>query len=289
MLFSQLIDPTQLFANLKLPQALTNCFEASLFFVSGFVVANIVGSIVAKITLKRASAHHSMLLKRVVYYFVVLLFIMLSLKTLGVEVGTLLGAAGIGAVAISFASQTGMSNIISGIFLIIEKPFVVGDFIVINDTIGEILSIELLSINIRTRDNTLVRIPNELLLKSQFQNLSRFPIRRLDLTFRFSFDEDIDLIKKILFEAAQNNPLSLESPLPEFFFLEFGESGISIQFSIYARQTNYTELKTNIQLEIQKAFKAHHIVIPFYYQTIAHDFLMDEVKPRTNPTQTDSL
>src|SRR5258708_7248345 len=124
MLFPNPDDLSALILNFKPTGPIANILYAAIYFVSGFIVASISGAIVAKITTRHASAHHAMLFRRIVYYLIVVLFIMLALKTLGVEVVTLLGAAGIGAVAISFASQTGMSNVISGIFLIIEKPFI---------------------------------------------------------------------------------------------------------------------------------------------------------------------
>ena len=76
------------------------------------------------------------------------------------------GTAGIAGIAIGFASQTSVSNIISGIFLISERPFSVGDQIQVGTTKGIILSIDLLSVKLRTFENQLIRIPNESLIKS---------------------------------------------------------------------------------------------------------------------------
>ena len=81
-----------------------------------------------------------------------------------------------------FASQTSVSNIISGIFLISEQPFQVGDLIKVGETKGVVLSIDLLSIKLRTFDNQLVRIPNENLIKNELSNITRFPIRIVEKT-----------------------------------------------------------------------------------------------------------
>jgi small-conductance mechanosensitive channel len=95
--------------------------------------------------------------------------------------GILLGTAGILTVALAFASQTSMSNVISGLFLIADNPFQVGDILQVGTTVGVVLEIGLLSVNLRKFDNTFVRPPNELLIKQEFWNLTKYPIRRLDL------------------------------------------------------------------------------------------------------------
>jgi len=251
---------------IEIGKLLPNIMYVILCLIIGYPSSKLAGVLAANAAAKHMSPHHAMIIRRAVFYLVFLMFFILILWILGLDPKALLGAGGIVAAALAFASTTGMSNMISGFFLIFEKPFIVGDYIVVSEMTGEILSIDLLSINIRTRDNTLVRIPNELLLKSQFQNLSRFPIRRIDLIFRFWFHEDLQHIKTILLSSAERNPLCLQSPPPEFYVLEFGESGINVQFSVWAKLESYADLKTNMQIDIQKAFKKHNIEIPFYYQ-----------------------
>jgi len=105
--------------------------------------------------------------------------------------GLLLGAAGILTVAPGFASQTSASNLVSGLFMIAEHPFGVGDTIRLGSIAGEVPSIDLLSVNLRTPDNLYVRIPNETMIKSEITNLTRFPIRRLDLEIGVAYKENL--------------------------------------------------------------------------------------------------
>lgn len=215
---------------------------------------------------KHVSAHHSQLLRRIIFYIGVILSTIIPLKYSGIDVNGLLNIAGVAAAilttAVAFASQTTISNFLSGVFLLAEKPFEVGDYVTINDTLGEVLSIDLLSVKIRTKDNILVRIPNEQLLKSQFKNTTRFPIRRCDVKLRVSFTEDLQKLKKILMEVAKQNSLCLVSPPPDLSFIEFGESTILLQFSVWAKQPAFSSLQTNIQMEIQAALYTHDIKLP---------------------------
>ena len=121
------------------------------------------------------------LVRRVLFWLVFSLFCVSALREAGFKLSVLLGAAGILSVAVGFASQTSASNFISGLFLTLERPFSVGDVIRVGTTTGEVLSIDLLSVKLRTYDNLMVRIPNETLIKSEMTTLTRFPIRRYDL------------------------------------------------------------------------------------------------------------
>jgi small-conductance mechanosensitive channel len=194
---------------------------------------------------------------------VLALFVASAIEQLGFHISALLGAAGILTVAIGIASQTSMSNVVSGLFMIGEKPFEVGHQIKIADVQGEVLAIDLLSVRIRTQDNTMVRIPNELLIKSSIINLSYYPIRRADLKIGVSYSADLEKVKEVLFDVATKNPLSLTDPKPLFQILEFGDSSINIQFSVWSSRPHFVELKNTVQAEIKKAFDKQGIEMPY--------------------------
>lgn len=156
----------------------------------------------------------------------------------------MLGAAGVLTVAIGFASQTAASNFVSGLFLVVENPFSVGDVIRVDDTTGEVLSIDWLSVELRTFDNLLVRIPNETLVKSKLTNLNRFPIRRADLRVGVAYKEDLARVQEVLLDLADRNPLSLEEPAPLVILLGFGDSSVDIQFSVWGARENFLGLRT---------------------------------------------
>lgn len=236
-----------------------------LYFFIGLIITLIARWFVGKVAERNISMHHSLLFRRITFYIGLTLSLIFPLKASGIDVTAILGAAGILTAAVAFASQTSISNFLSGVFLEAEKPFVIGDYVYINDVLGEVLSIDLLSVKIRTKDNLLVRIPNESLLKSQFRNMSRFPIRRFDIKLRLAFDENLEKINKILLDTAAKNPLCLVSPAPEVSFVEFGDSGIVLQFSVWGKQTTYSTLQTSIQTQMQATFINEKIQLPLSY------------------------
>jgi small-conductance mechanosensitive channel len=237
--------------------------QAVVVMGAGIIVAKIASTATRRIATKHLSSHHAQLTRRVIFYTILVLFAIMALRQLGFDLSVLLGAAGIFSVAIGFASQTAASNLISGLFLIGEKPFSVKDIVKIGNTTGEVLSIDLLSIKLRTFDNLFVRIPNETVMKAEVTTLTRFPIRRLDLKIGVAYKEDISRVRNELMRIATHNPLCLDEPEPLFIFLGFGASSLDIQFSVWAARENFLQLMNSIQEEIKTAFDASGIEIPF--------------------------
>lgn len=249
-------------------EQLGHLLKAAILLLSGFLVASMASRAVNRFFSKNFSQHHIVLFKRLVYWLILALFVASALKQLGFSLSVLLGAAGVLSVALGFASQTSASNLISGLFLIGEKPFQLGDTIKVGTTTGEVLSIDLLSVKLRTFDNLFVRIPNETLIKSEVTNLTRFPIRRFDLLLGVAYKEQIATVRQVLMDVADKNPLCLDEPAPMFLFLGFGDSALNIQFSVWSKRENFRDLRNSLQEEVKLAFDRAGIDIPFPQRTV---------------------
>lgn len=191
-----------------------------------------------------------------------------ALSELGMSLSVLLGAAGVLSVALGFAAQTSVSNVISGLFLMGEGPFKVGDIVTVEGETGEVMSIDFLSVKLRTFDNRLVRIPNEAILKSKVINVTKFPIRRYDLKVGVAFDEDLEKVKDVLGAVAESNPLCLEEPEPLFIVVGFGDSSMQLQFSVWAASENFLEMRNTMHDHVIEAFAEHQIEIPVPHRKI---------------------
>jgi small-conductance mechanosensitive channel len=259
---------TSLFEQLAANEQIAAGVRAAVKVAVGFVVARLGSHAVSRLFSTQTSAHQEILARRITFYVTFGLFVASALSELGFDLGILLGAAGILTVAIGFASQTSASNVISGLFLLGEKPFAVGDVIRVGSTTGEVLSVDLLSVKLRTFDNLFVRLPNETMIKSEIVNLQRFPIRRYDLQVGVAYKEDMRAVRDALAEVAEQNPLCLEEPAPMILFQGYGESSLNFQFSVWASQENYIEVRNAIPAEVKEAFDAHDIEIPFPHRTL---------------------
>ncbi len=237
--------------------------QALLILLIGLTVARLVARMVSRGLAKRLGIHQSTLVQRVVFYLLAGLIVASALHQMGFKLGVLLGAAGILTVAIGFASQTSASNLISGLFLLAERPFQIGDVIRVADNTGEVLAVDLLSVKLRTFDNLFVRIPNETIIKSQVTNFSRFPIRRYDLQLGVAYKENLTRVRQVLLEVADRNHLCLEEPKPLVIFQAFGTSSVDLQLSVWVRRENFLDLRNSIPDEVKAAFDLQGIEIPF--------------------------
>jgi small-conductance mechanosensitive channel len=250
---------------------------AALFSTSGirqFIIGLAIGagvlvlSRLLKIALglflkRRVPARASLWAGKTVSYLGFAVAILVLLDVAGIDIRALLGAAGIAGIAVGFAAQTSIANIISGLFLLSEKSFAVGDVIKSGDATGIVMSIDLLSVKLRTFDNQQMRLPNESLIKNVLVNLSRFPLRRLNLTLTVGHGQDLEELRDILKEAAAGIKEILIEPEPFFMVEEFKEEGVSILFGLWMKQDDMVKVKNAMAIAIQRAFGARGVAYPF--------------------------
>lgn len=224
--------------------------------------------IVKRSIAQRLSKQSKMIINRIIVYSGYVLLILMILRELKFDVTALFGAAGVVGLIIGVASQTSIGNIISGFFLVSEKSFELGDIVRIGDKQGVVYSIDLLSIKIRTFDNLMLRIPNQTVISNELINVTRFPIRRLDLTIGVAYKEDLRKVFKILEEVARQNPLCLEEPEPVIMIQEYGASSIDFFFAVWFEKQNFRDVKNSILIEVKEAFDREGIEIPFPHLSI---------------------
>lgn len=242
--------------------------RALILIALGALVGRVLAGLATRVFRHSLDPHQTLLLRRVVFYLILGLAVASALHQLGFRLGVLLGAAGVLSVALAFASQTSASNLISGVFLLWERPFGVGDVIRVAGITGEILSVDPLSIKLRTFDNLFVRIPNETILKSEVTNLTRFPIRRLDMPIGVAYRSDIAQVREVLMGIADRDPRCLAEPEPMVMVLGFGDSAVNLQFSVWVRRENFLAVRTDLHAAILEAFGEAGIEIPFPHRSI---------------------
>lgn len=249
-------------------ETLSNLLHVIILLAIGIPILIVLKRWVQNIVSRRYAPHYSMISGRLVYYLGVAILIIQSIKWLGFDITPILGAAGIVGIALGFASQTSVSNLISGLFLIAEQPFKINDIITVNTTTGIVLSIDLMSVKLRTFDNKYVRIPNESLIKNQMTNNTKFDIRRVDASIGVAYKEDIGRVKETLMKVAENNEYALKEPEPLIIFDKFGTSSIDFLFVVWTQTTTWLKLKNSLHEEIKVAFDREGIEIPFPHVTM---------------------
>ncbi len=241
---------------------------ALLIAFVGIAVGAFAGRYARRGMQKKFSPQAAILTSKALKYGIIAFTLLMTLNHLGIRLPALLGAAGIAGVAIGFAAQTSLSNLISGIFLVLERPYAVGDIIRVGSDTGIVHGIDLLSLKLRTFDNLLIRIPNETVIKSSVTNITAFNIRRIDIELGVAYKEDIEHVLRVLARVVDANPLCLDEPEPLIMFKGFGDSALEIQLGVWSVKTDFRAVRNSVMIDVKKAFDAEGIEIPFPHRTL---------------------
>ncbi|MDT8448040.1 MAG: mechanosensitive ion channel family protein [bacterium] len=250
-------------AGLVSAERLLSIFSAFLILVIGWVLARLARKLIRSLPETALVQPYRLLVQRSLFWGLFSLFLMAAMHQLGLNLGVLLGAAGVFSLAIGFAAQTSVSNLISGLFLMGERSFIIGDLIKQGDHMGEVVAIDLFSVKLKTFDNLLVRIPNETLIKSSFTNYSALPIRRYDMDLGIAYKEDTQKTVELLHQVAENNVFCLAQPKPIVIFIGFGSSSVDLRYCVWGASSDYLDLRNSFALEVKAALDAAGIEIPY--------------------------
>ena len=242
---------------------------AVVILIGGIIAVAILSRALLAIFGERLGAQGIMVVKKLVRYIGYAFAFILALNHMGLNLGAVLGAAGIAGIAVGFAAQTSLSNIISGFFMIGERPFELGDIIEVDGISGTVDTIGLLALTLRTFDNRSVRIPNETLVKTKLTNVTRHPIRRFNLDIGVAYDENIGHVLKVMHEVAETNLQCLNEPDPLIVFTGFGDSSLNFLLGAWCLQDDYGTLRNTLPRELKERFDMENIEIPFPHMTLA--------------------
>jgi small-conductance mechanosensitive channel len=168
----------------------------------------------------------------VVNFFVVFIYITILLEFFGISITAVTAVLGLGGLALSLAAQDTIADFISGIIILVDQPFRVGDRIQVDkvDTWGDVVEIGMRSTKILTRDNRLVIIPNSTIGSSAVVNFTfPDPTYRVQIEIGIGYGQDIDEVRRIIIEAVRKIDGVLEEKPVEALFLEFADSTMTFR------------------------------------------------------------
>jgi small-conductance mechanosensitive channel len=211
---------------------------------------------------------------------------MILAQVWGADLGGLLTALGVGSLVIGLALQDSMGNLFSGIALLFESPFAVGDWIEIDDQVGRVVAITWRSIHLRTRQRQLIIVPNSVLAKGSFSNYSRpNKIHGEDYFIGFSYDDPPNKVLGILNEIADTTDGILKAPPPIVQTRAYDD--FSIRYMLRFFVSDYTDMpriRAAVSSRIWYATQRYGLTIPFPIQT---EYQVEQVVSRDQQeTQT---
>ncbi len=232
-------------------------------FIAKFVATNLRRSLSEK--LKRDQLE---ILIKAVYYGIILIGLLSITPLFGISLSGLLVAGGITGIVLGFASQSVVTNFISGLFLLWERPIKIGDQIELNGISGFVEDIHIMSTIVRTYDGLYVRIPNERIFTSDIKNYVTNVARRFEYTIGISYDSDAEKAVEIIRKVIEEEPFALKNPEPIIFVENLGDSSVDIVVKIWAPSTVWYDVKMRLLWKIKKELDKNGIEIPFPQRVI---------------------
>jgi len=247
-------------------------------FIAGLVVLLVslyLARLVSRLTRRSLERRHSdpeisMLIERLVRWGVIILGIVLALEQAGQDVTTLITGLGILGFTVGFALQDVSANFVSGILLLIEQPFGIGDSIEVAGNGGVVDDVNLRATRMTAFDGRKLVVPNRDILTNPIINYSRAKRRRIELDMGVAYDSDLVRVRQVILDAILKIEGVLQDPAPELVYNQFGDT--TIHFTLYywvdLKVVDFFEATSRGVMEIKSALDAVGLGISFPVQVV---------------------
>jgi small-conductance mechanosensitive channel len=198
-------------------------------------------------------------------YFVYIIVIIIALESSGIEVGVLLAGSAALLVGIGLGLQTLFQDIISGIFILLDKTLTVNDIVEVDGKVGKVLEIKLRTTRAVTIDDKVLIIPNHKFLTNSLFNWTQNGSDTVEsVEIGVAYGSDVELVRDVLIKVAKSHPKILKSVEPGVRFTDFGESSLLFKLVFTINDSyEHQRIKSDLRFEIDKKFRENNIKIPF--------------------------
>jgi len=192
--------------------------------------------------------------------------VILALNVIGFPMANIVlitGALGLG---VGLGLQSMVSNFVSGLILLIERPIKVGDMLVVDGQWGEVKEIRIRTTVFQTFDRYVLIIPNSELTAKQITNWTHYGkgVNRLNLKVGVAYGSDLKVVTRVLSEVCAANPRIMSAPPPQVYFEAYGESALNFTIQVFVRTPDdRTPATHELNSAIFEEFRKHGIEIPF--------------------------
>jgi small-conductance mechanosensitive channel len=249
------------------PVAPLTILLAVVIIVAGFAIGHFARIVTTRHISSGLPPDTRKTLGRILYYVIIAIALLSALGISGINLSGLFLAGGIAGIVIGFATQSLFSNLISGIFLQIDKPMKIGDPVLITgklpDVAGVVVEITTLSSRLRMFDGTYVRLPNSDVFLSEIRNYSNAAARRVEIGVSIAYNEDVGKVVALIKNSLKEIPLVLVEPEPDVYVDHLGDSAVSINVWCWVPFSVWFDMRKQIIQQIKRHLDTNGIEIPF--------------------------
>lgn len=254
-----------------------NLLVATVVLVLAVVVVKVLALYLRRSLKDKVRRDHLEIIIKVVSYGIFAIALISVLPTLGVKLSGLLVAGGVVGLAVGFASQRVIGNLLSGLLLIIERPIKIGDQVNIDGIAGFVEDVRIISTTIRTYDGLYVRVPNEKVFTSSITNYVAHVVRRFEYVVGIRYSDDADKAIEIIKKLMGEHPLTLVNPAAQAFVDNLGDNSVNIIVRVWAPATDWYPVKMELLWKIKTALEKEGIEIAFPQRVL---WFADELRKR---------
>lgn len=252
-----------------------------IFFVGRYIIRWIKNVAVRVMTRANYDTAAMGFVSQIINYVLLVGLLLICLNQVGVPTTSFVAAFGAFGLGIGLALQNNMSNLASGLLILIFKPFRAGHYIEVGDITGSVTSIQFMNTIVTTRDQKRVYIPNSILTSQSVTNYSYMTERMIPFVFDIGYNNDHHEAIRILKDVFAKDKRILNAKYMEIGISEFGDNSVRISAFAEVRTSQFLEVRYSIMSDVKDAFDKHGIDIP-YPQRVVYiqnaDTATDEIK-----------
>lgn len=201
-----------------------------VFYLIWLTIRIILNSFLARSDQDKTS---KLLIVNITKFSILILGGVYALKAGGLDVGAVLGSLGIAGITIGFAARDAFSNLISGVLIYIDRPFIIGDLVEVEDHYGKVEAITLRSTRIITPDGRMLAVPNAEMINKTVASYTNYPNLRLDIGITIGVTEDIERVRQLLLKSLEKESDFLEDPPPQILVKALNDYNVELELRVW--------------------------------------------------------
>lgn len=247
-----------------------NISKFVLILLFSWIVAKIIQAatnwlLEKKLRLSQLAEH---LIARMIKNIVLVIGFAIALTALEIDITPVIAAIGATGLVVGLALQGTLSNFASGLMILVNRPFDVGDVVTAGGITGVIDQMNLVSTRFKTFDNQTIYVPNNEIWNNVITNITANHTRRVDMEFGIGYDDDFEKAEQIILDAVNSHEKVLKKPEPQVITHDLGESSVNIVCRPWAKTADWWQVKTEVTREVKRRFDEAGISIPYPQQDV---------------------
>ena len=255
-----------------------------IFFVGRYIIRWIKTFAVRVMTRANYDTAAMGFVSQIINYVLLVGLLLICLNQVGIPTTSFVAAFGAFGLGIGLALQNNMSNLASGLLILIFKPFRAGHYIEVGDITGSVTSIQFMNTIVTTRDQKRVYIPNSILTSQSVTNYSYMTERMIPFVFDIGYNNDHHEAIRILKDVFAKDKRILNAKYMEIGISEFGDNSVRISAFAEVKTSQFLEVRYSIMSDVKDAFDKHGIDIP-YPQRVVYIHNADTSTDEINETK----